>query len=312
MTDIKTNDGALVINGVKARMTIQSVKAGQAAGLWFNQRIVTAARKIKSGEYVGCYIKVEMRFDDSCGNGHNTFSIGGEINRSQSFADRTHEASGCIHDEIAEHFPELAFLIKWHLVSSDSPMHYLANTIYHAGDRDHNGKRKGEPTHFEEHLYFGHFPISFSGKKLVRDFLKTKADVTAVHDYELLVTPVPHREKGKPGAYQFGDKYTFAGCVQTDWTYAPFDSKQEAEEWALAIKMGWRFDRVAVAFSEGKERDFDAARSCAVWPDATDEQLSMEPELLRAELEKRLPALTEAFKVDVTKAGFAWSPEDFK
>jgi hypothetical protein len=33
---------------------------------------------------------------------------------------------------VVEYFPELKDFIKWHLVGSDSPMHYVANTIYHA------------------------------------------------------------------------------------------------------------------------------------------------------------------------------------
>lgn len=43
-----------------------------------------------------------------------------------------HECSGgCLHDEIKEHFPELAHLITWHLVSQGGvPMHYLANGRY--------------------------------------------------------------------------------------------------------------------------------------------------------------------------------------
>lgn len=42
-------------------------------------------------------------------------------------------AGGCMHDEVAEHFPEFAPYIRWHLTSLDGPMHYLANAIYHAG-----------------------------------------------------------------------------------------------------------------------------------------------------------------------------------
>ena len=79
-------------------------------------------------------ITVTIRYDDRCGNGHNSFSITGEIGGS----------SGCIHEEIAKHFPELKKYIKWHLMSSDGPMHYLANTLYLAGDKDYNGCRKGE------------------------------------------------------------------------------------------------------------------------------------------------------------------------
>lgn len=39
-------------------------------------------------------------------------------------------AGGAAHTEIARHFPELARLIKWHLVSTEEPMHYLANAQY--------------------------------------------------------------------------------------------------------------------------------------------------------------------------------------
>lgn len=43
------------------------------------------------------------------------------------------DSGGCIHDEIAEHFPELAPLIKWHLCSQEKgPMHYVANAQYWA------------------------------------------------------------------------------------------------------------------------------------------------------------------------------------
>lgn len=87
-------------------------------------------------------ITTMVRHDDHCGNGHNTFSITGRINELKG--GRTYEHScGCIHDEIRKH-PELAGLIKWHGCSTDGPMHYVENTIYHAGDRDYNGLKAGE------------------------------------------------------------------------------------------------------------------------------------------------------------------------
>lgn len=61
---------------------------------------------------------------------------------------------------------------------------------------------------------------------------------------------------------------------------------------------------------EGKERELDAARSSAIWPDATDEDLMQEPDQLRAALEARLPGLIESFKADITKAGLYWTPGD--
>jgi hypothetical protein len=88
-------------------------------------------------------ITAHVRHDDQCGNGHNTFSITGEIDEKRGGVFREY-SGGCIHDDIAKHFPELAVFIKWHLTSTDGPLHYIANTVYHAGDRDHNGLRAGE------------------------------------------------------------------------------------------------------------------------------------------------------------------------
>lgn len=87
-----------------------------------------------------CKMTVQVRFDDQCGNGHNTFAITADVqgrNRCQHF-----EMGGCLHDEIREHFPELAHLIRWHLVSTDGPMHYIANTTYHASLTDWKGDSK--------------------------------------------------------------------------------------------------------------------------------------------------------------------------
>lgn len=134
-----------------------------------------------------------VRHDDRCKNGHNTFSITGELLGSDGT-----EAGGCIHEDIAEHFPELRHLLRWHLCSTDGPLHYIANTVYHAGDRDHWGK------------------------------------------------------------------------------------------------------------ANGKQRDLDAARRSAIWPDATDEQLCSSKEALTARLEARLPALLEEFRQDVEAFGFTY------
>jgi hypothetical protein len=218
---------------------------------------------------------------------------------------------GCIHDELTKYFPELAHLIKWHLCSTDGPMHYVSNTMYHASDRDHNGKRKGEATRFETRFRFAGFPISFKPNGVLTAFLKEK-EGKEINDFELVICPMPHGDKGHAGKYQFADKYSFAGCEDKGWTYAPFDTMQEAEEWREAIKRGYSFESVAVAWSEGKERNFDAARASGVWPDATDEQLSVEPEELKAALLERLPALLDAMKADITAAGFFWSAEDYK
>ena len=77
-------------------------------------------------------LKVTVRHDDECGNGHNTFAITGNLYRDKKNGYKTLESCGCMHDDIAKHFPDLAPLIKWHLTSTDGPMHYVANTVYHA------------------------------------------------------------------------------------------------------------------------------------------------------------------------------------
>ena len=70
--------------------------------------------------------RVNMRFDDECGNGHNTFAI-----TLDSKAQHAGAFGGCMHDKIAEVWPEYAHLIKWHLCSTEGPLHYVANTVYH-------------------------------------------------------------------------------------------------------------------------------------------------------------------------------------
>lgn len=78
---------------------------------------------------ITCRVYCEIRHDDRCGNGHNTFSITGEVYEPR---DRSGNPStcGCIHDIISKVFPEVSGLIKWHLVSTDGPLHYVANTVY--------------------------------------------------------------------------------------------------------------------------------------------------------------------------------------
>lgn len=75
------------------------------------------------------YIIATVRFDDQCGNGHNMFSVTGEIWRPKK---QDCEACGQLHGDIACIFPELAPFLQWHLTSTDGPMHYIANTTYWA------------------------------------------------------------------------------------------------------------------------------------------------------------------------------------
>lgn len=56
----------------------------------------------------------------------------------------------------------------------------------------------------------------------------------------------------------------------------------------------------------GKVRELDKARGSAVWPDATDEELSVPPAELEKALAARLPKLLEGLKCQIEKLGFQY------
>lgn len=207
-------------------------------------------------------IVAEVRYDDECGNGHNTFAITAEVyeprvRRGEPTTKHSDgrtmwlSACGCCHEEVAKHFPQLAPLLKWHLTSSDGPMHYVGNTVYHAGDRDCWGLRKGE---FRQHTSHG----------------KQNGGVAGVPNWTLEVPKWEERD-----------------------VYANEKPQAVTLEWVPCGTIG-----------EGKKRDLAAARSCAVWPDATDEELTSPG--LEERLKARLPALMEEFKKAVESLGFTY------
>jgi hypothetical protein len=173
--------------------------------------------------------KLELRYDDNCGNGHNTFSL-----TMDTYVNGRHESGGCCHDEAIKIFPEYAHLIKWHLVSSDGPMHYIANTTYHA-----------------------------SKIEKYDNFVYLKDDKFDIN--ELL------------GIYN---------GAETEALKARYDGR-------IAVKREPNY--------MNKDAELDYARSSAVWPDATLEQLSD-----KDQLKKRLPALMQEFKADMEKTGFTY------
>src|ERR1035437_10363943 len=94
-----------------------------------SQKKVTNWREYTNQYGDKCRLKTTLRYDDECGNGHNTFAITAS---GHEFRDGIWHDSigGCCHDEIANVVPEYKEYIKWHLVSSDAPLHYVANTVY--------------------------------------------------------------------------------------------------------------------------------------------------------------------------------------
>lgn len=185
-------------------------------------------------------LTAEARHDDRCNNGHNTFAITGELRDSRARCDGGAIACGCLHDDIAAHFPKLAPLLRWHLCSTDGPLYYIANTVFFAGDRDCRGYRAGEQQRNK------------SGQLL---WVKPTGAV------------LPHTLAG--------DGPPTVGAI----TYVPL-------------------------LGEGKGRELDAARMSAIWPEATDAELT-EPGL-EDRLIARLPALMLEFKAAVESLGLVY------
>jgi len=66
-----------------------------------------------------------------------------------------------LHDEIGKHFPELAPFLKWHLMSSDAPMHYVANARYWAGFSGYKNGGPNDPPnldHLKSTIVYGALP----------------------------------------------------------------------------------------------------------------------------------------------------------
>ena len=173
-----------------------------------------------SDEYT---LKVKIRYDDECGNGHNSFSITCQY--------------GCAHDLIETLCPDLAYLIKWHLCSSDGPMHYIDNTLYHA--------------------------------------LEHGPNKAWVYERERVIAGVKVKQN----------------CL----TYTDLDKAQamvDTNPDSLFLTVDEKTAKVA---------NLDYARSSAIAPDATPEQLRD-----RQWLEDRLPSLLAEFRADIEALGFIW------
>ena len=245
---------------------------------------------------------INLRFDDNCNNGHNSFAITGSLYEKtytvEPTSDRYLITSGAIHDTITKYAPGLAYLIKWHLTSSDEPMHYLANTLYHAGDSDHWGKKKGEPYNFTKKLKIDNSPFLYKPSKELLKFIDLVGLNADWEDFKIVEI------KDNTSKYS---RYSFSGMDIQEWYNAPFKDLNEADNFVNAMTTcKVEIVEEATSWGEGKERDFEAARNSAVWPEATDEQLSLPKEDLKKLLLERLPALMQDFKAEMEKLGFTY------
>lgn len=244
-------------------------------------------------------IVLTIRYDDECGNGHNTFAMTGDIYENRRGAWKWY-AGGCCHEEIAAVFPEYARYLKWHLCASDGPLHYLSNTLFLAGNRDCWGKLKGEPYHYENKIKFSSFPVVFKfNKKFVRDVIRARKENSGC---KFNILAVEHEKR--PGEnYNFEPKYTFDFKDATyAWHECPFDELLEAKQFCEAFNtLNMDITSEPTSWGEGKEPELEAARHAAIWPEATIEQLND-----KAALEARLPELLAEFKKDVESLGFVY------
>jgi hypothetical protein len=186
-------------------------------------------------------ITATVRYDDQCGNGHNSFAITADIYRAER-GRWAEDSFGCCHDEVARRFPELAPFLKWHGMTSEGPTHYVANTVYHA--RQHGAT---------------HAWVYYTG---------------------------------------IADPLNLGGVAERLLGYLEASDAKKAEG-AAGYRVEWDQKTVKVA-------NFDYARSCAVWPEATDAELSVDPEALKAALLARAPGLCEAFRRDVEALGMVY------
>ena len=256
---------------------------------------------------------VDIRYDDQCGNGHNTFAITGTVYKAGWRTDSAWLVGGCIHEIIEKHFPSLKKYLKWHGCSADGPLYFLANTMYHASDRDHNGRKAGDPTNMEvkvtiteqgDILYhdmpldMGFNPFCRSTHRFPEFFRQAKQlnlpmeviDFTTCHD--------------KPGhLLKCGDLEWYDGTDNKRYSPLPVAKlRYFADLWNCPdTRNRMKCHAEVKECSEGKKVDLEAARRCAIWPDATLEQLRDETALI-----ERLPSIMDAFKADMEELGFVY------
>lgn len=291
MTITLRPEHALTVHGVEARAF--AVIAADDGRIMNQQIKATRYYKERGHDY---RITVTLRFDDEYRNGHETFAITADIRE-----DGREYMGGCCHDEIAQRFPELAHLIPWHLCSTNGPLHYLANTVYLAGNRDCWGRRKSEVSNYEYGVRFNDSPVTHRLPGEFWKFLKARYGTgefirsEAVHDRD-------------PKTY--GVHYSVQGYGER-WHEMPWRDRTAADEFIAALntcRVEWV--QIPTAWSEGKARELDAARRAAMWPEATDEELSAEPDALRVALTARLPDLIARFRAAMTAAGFIYPQRD--
>ena len=85
-------------------------------------------------------VAVDVQWYRLGGNKHKHLSITGSVSDPTG---RWLESCGQVTEAIERVYPELRHIMKWHLMDEMGPMHYIANTVYHAGDGRKGQQRIG-------------------------------------------------------------------------------------------------------------------------------------------------------------------------
>jgi hypothetical protein len=135
-----------------------------------SRTITTEYRKVPGEHYHG---RLRLRYDDSCGNGRNTFSIALETKVNSNYQ----------RDSIRKVFPEYSNLLKWSMTSTDGPWGYM-DALYHAEDKRIEAKTSLEAAKVKVIAYKqenGHLPCREHASNYTRELqrLNTWAGIWA-------------------------------------------------------------------------------------------------------------------------------------
>lgn len=200
-------------------------------------------------------------------------------------------------DSLEQFWPDFIGAEVYHGCSLQGPLHYIVNTVYLAGTRDCFGWEAWEQR-----------KANVSGLPL------WKADTKDLfHLVESLEQPAPLELRYEPllveKTMKWGpNKGIPVGQPQKDdegrhlWLISgkPLPLVRSVEAPAPLV---YAFKPY---LGEGKARELDLARRSAMWLDATDEELSVSSEELKAALEARLPKLLLELKGVVEQFGMTF------
>ena len=288
---------------------------------------------------------IEVRWDDSCRNGENSFAV--TANESEYENGRWRETQGgCLHELIAQQAPELAHAIPYHLFSAKGPMHYFANTVFLAGDKDCWGSAKGDhQIGRRDNLPLWQLPVSpftvktgveqpapyvvlfepvlAKGKERELASARRCADWPEATDQQLSGSAFELTQllkEQRPDLTETEVKNTVYLAGDRDYTGRAAGEQQQDKHGLLQWRMtsspfSYVNSRTKPAphviqyspiLGKGKSRELDSARKAACWPHATDEDLCLPRTSLEKLLSARLPGLMAEFKAVIEALGFVY------